>query len=248
MDKKISKKQLRFYLKKKRRQIAEREKLELYMIFHNSVLEEIAMIHPKTKDDLKNISGFGNKKIEKYGDELLKFIQNPLAELRKEKRIQKIKNIYPKIARVKIKLKRKITPAELKFKSYLDELGIEYCFQKAITIRKLSGFRVVDFYIPRAKLVFEIDGGYHNNINQEIKDAKRIDEIHRRRPRLLFVRFSNNEVLKEPVRIKSTVLEIFNGRYKPAKTRDGDADIKRTKHKVKKVVPQDPDYLEDWRV
>ena len=58
-------------LKLKRKEIAEREGKKLFMIFHNAVLERTAEALPKTKDDLANIKGWGKRKIEKYGDEIL---------------------------------------------------------------------------------------------------------------------------------------------------------------------------------
>ncbi len=61
-------------LKLKRREIAEREGKKLFMIFHNAVLERTAEVLPKTKDDLVDIKGWGKRKIEKYGDEILAII------------------------------------------------------------------------------------------------------------------------------------------------------------------------------
>jgi superfamily II DNA helicase RecQ len=42
-----------------------------FMICHNSELINIAFHHPKNKEALGNIKGFGAKKIEKYGDEII---------------------------------------------------------------------------------------------------------------------------------------------------------------------------------
>ncbi len=61
-------------LKLKRKEIAERESKKLFMIFHNAVLERTAEVLPKTKDDLADIKGWGKRKIEKYGDEILAII------------------------------------------------------------------------------------------------------------------------------------------------------------------------------
>ena len=63
-------------LKTKRKEIAERESKQLFMIFHNSTLEETAGIMPKTEDDLKKIKGWGGRKVEKYGKEILSLINN----------------------------------------------------------------------------------------------------------------------------------------------------------------------------
>lgn len=61
-------------LRLKRKEIAEREGKKLFMIFHNAVLERTAEVLPKTKEDLAKIKGWGERKIEKYGDEILAVI------------------------------------------------------------------------------------------------------------------------------------------------------------------------------
>ena len=43
-----------------------------YVVFHDSTLETIAAERPRTFDDLRGISGIGAKKLERYGDVLLK--------------------------------------------------------------------------------------------------------------------------------------------------------------------------------
>lgn len=69
-------------------------------------------------------------------------------------------------------LRLKPTASELIFKERLDELGISYIFQKAF----IAGdyYCIVDFYLPKPyKIVFEIDGGYHDTKEQQIKDYYR---------------------------------------------------------------------------
>jgi ATP-dependent DNA helicase RecQ len=43
-----------------------------YVVFHDSTLEAIAASPPRTLDDLRGISGIGAKKLESYGEALLK--------------------------------------------------------------------------------------------------------------------------------------------------------------------------------
>jgi exodeoxyribonuclease VII large subunit len=85
-------------LKEKRREIATREGKELYMIFHNDTLERTAEAMPATKADLEKIKGWGGKKIEKYGDEILAIIngktllldvQGPLFQKEEEAAVSK---------------------------------------------------------------------------------------------------------------------------------------------------------------
>ena len=74
-------------------------------------------------------------------------------------------------------LKQNQTKAERKFKRFLlrclkdnfPTLG--FCTQ--VPIRHDRGFYILDFYIGRLKMAFEIDGEYHWQSNQLDKDLKR---------------------------------------------------------------------------
>jgi len=61
-------------LKKWRFLKGEEEKVSLYMILHNSTIEEIVKQRPKSFDDLNGVHGLGRHKIEKYGSDILKII------------------------------------------------------------------------------------------------------------------------------------------------------------------------------
>ncbi|PJE64361.1 MAG: exodeoxyribonuclease VII large subunit [Candidatus Ryanbacteria bacterium CG10_big_fil_rev_8_21_14_0_10_43_42] len=58
-------------LKEKRKEIAEREGKELFMVFQNKALEETVKAMPQTREDLKLVKGWGKVKISRYGDEIL---------------------------------------------------------------------------------------------------------------------------------------------------------------------------------
>lgn len=45
-----------------------------YMIAHNDSLMQIAILPVKSKEDLLQIKGFGEKRVEKYGDEILRVL------------------------------------------------------------------------------------------------------------------------------------------------------------------------------
>ncbi len=45
-----------------------------YMIAHNDSLMQIAILQIKSKEDLLQIKGFGEKRAEKYGDEILRIL------------------------------------------------------------------------------------------------------------------------------------------------------------------------------
>lgn len=70
---------------------------------------------------------------------------------------------------------KKQTNSEKVFKAKLKSLGIKYEFQKIV----FDGdkFYIVDFYIPKLKLVIEIDGGYHTTKDQIYKDKVRISRL-----------------------------------------------------------------------
>ncbi len=59
-------------LKKWRSQVANGPR---YHVLQNAALLGIACKKPKTKDELLQVYKFGNKKLEHYGDEILKIVQ-----------------------------------------------------------------------------------------------------------------------------------------------------------------------------
>lgn len=125
----------------------------------------------------------------------------------------RIKRTYSKMGYAKYQLTNRPTKAELVFKQYLDEFGIPYRFQKGVvTSKKRKAVRVVDFYVARVKIVFEIDGSYHESSYQQIADFKREQEIGVKIKNVLFVRFSNKEVIENPERVKKIVKEVYNER------------------------------------
>ena len=63
-------------LKSWRRIKAVKENIRPYIIFSDSTLIDISNKKPKVQEDLMNIRGMGEKKFEKYGEELLKLINS----------------------------------------------------------------------------------------------------------------------------------------------------------------------------
>ncbi|WP_071394237.1 HRDC domain-containing protein [Bacillus tuaregi] len=61
-------------LKEYRLQKAREEKIKAYMVFTNEMLDLLTQIRPVTKKELLSIKGFGNKKVEQYGEEILSII------------------------------------------------------------------------------------------------------------------------------------------------------------------------------
>ncbi len=54
-----------------RRQTAKIKKIPLYIIFNNKSLDDLLKIKPTDKNQLLEVYGFGDKKVEEYGDEIL---------------------------------------------------------------------------------------------------------------------------------------------------------------------------------
>ena len=63
-------------LKTWRNDICERTGLPIYIVAGQSTLKEIATYLPLNKKDLLLLSGFGKAKVEKYGDDILAFVEN----------------------------------------------------------------------------------------------------------------------------------------------------------------------------
>ncbi|MBT5228736.1 MAG: RecQ family ATP-dependent DNA helicase, partial [Methylococcales bacterium] len=61
-------------LRAKRREIATREDIAPYMVFHDSTLKEMIMKKPRSLSQLAKISGVGQKKLEAFGAEFLEVI------------------------------------------------------------------------------------------------------------------------------------------------------------------------------
>lgn len=67
-------------LKKWRNERAARDGRAPYMIAHNDSLMQIAALPVKTKEDLLQIKGFGEKRAEKYADEILRVLDLSASE------------------------------------------------------------------------------------------------------------------------------------------------------------------------
>jgi ATP-dependent DNA helicase RecQ len=47
-----------------------------YVVFHDATLVELVRLHPKTKNELREVPGIGAKKLESYGDDLLMILRS----------------------------------------------------------------------------------------------------------------------------------------------------------------------------
>lgn len=76
MEDEILNKEVYNALKSWRKIKATKENIRPYIIFSDSSLIEIANKKPNTKEELMNIRGMGEKKLERYGNEILKIVQS----------------------------------------------------------------------------------------------------------------------------------------------------------------------------
>jgi very-short-patch-repair endonuclease len=104
-----------------------------------------------------------------------------------------------------VELRKKATKSELIFKKMLDENNVKYIFQKGFISK---GFHcIVDFYIPKRKICFEIDGGVHLSKMQIEKDRKKDNYLIKTRG-FTVIRIKNEDVKNV------NILELFLYRIK----------------------------------
>ena len=63
-----------------RKQISKEEKLPPYIIFHDTSLKDMVSKLPVDLESMKNVSGVGHAKLEKYGERFVEAIRNCLSE------------------------------------------------------------------------------------------------------------------------------------------------------------------------
>ncbi len=62
-------------LRRYRFEISKAEGVKPYFIYNNAQLEDLISVMPKTLNDIKKISGFGDVKIQKYGNAILEIVK-----------------------------------------------------------------------------------------------------------------------------------------------------------------------------
>ena len=58
-----------------RSEIARERNVPAYVVLHDSTIDGIAAARPSSLNELRNIPGIGDKKLEHYGDELLALVR-----------------------------------------------------------------------------------------------------------------------------------------------------------------------------
>jgi ATP-dependent DNA helicase RecQ len=63
--------ELREYLREWRRATAKEQSMPAFVVLHDSSLDEICRMHPQSLDDLREVTGIGERKAESYGQQIL---------------------------------------------------------------------------------------------------------------------------------------------------------------------------------
>lgn len=90
---------------------------------------------------------------------------------------------------------QRATKYEKDFSLFLVKNKIKFEFQKIVPITmdsKIVKFFICDFYIPKKKLIIEIDGDYHLNREQVEKD--RIKDYYLQGLKYKVIRIKNSEI------------------------------------------------------
>ena len=96
-------------------------------------------------------------------------------------------------------LRRNSTPGEIRLWIHLKAKTLGYQFYR----QRIIDNYIVDFYCPAFKLVVEIDGNYHDSMEQSIADDLRQKMLEERE--LNFLRFMELEATKEVERVVSEI-------------------------------------------
>jgi ATP-dependent DNA helicase RecQ len=67
--------ELREYLREWRRNTAREKGVAAFVVLHDSALVDLCLAKPSTLEDLRRVSGFGDKKVEMYGKEILEALR-----------------------------------------------------------------------------------------------------------------------------------------------------------------------------
>jgi ATP-dependent DNA helicase RecQ len=54
-----------------RREIAREKHVPAYVVFPDTTLQQMALLAPKTREEMLGVSGVGDRKLELYGDRFL---------------------------------------------------------------------------------------------------------------------------------------------------------------------------------
>ncbi len=87
-----------------RMEIAQEKGLPPYVIFHDKALRQIAAVLPTSKDDLQNILGISSRKINDYGDDVIKMVQDFCERKKVDKEAYKDNIDFDEINKTEVKI------------------------------------------------------------------------------------------------------------------------------------------------
>jgi ATP-dependent DNA helicase RecQ len=68
--------ELNEFLREWRRNIAKENGVPAFVVLHDSALEDLCLVEPSNLQELRRVSGFGDKKVQMYGKQILEAIQD----------------------------------------------------------------------------------------------------------------------------------------------------------------------------
>jgi ATP-dependent DNA helicase RecQ len=68
--------ELNEFLREWRRNTAKQNGLPAFVVLHDSALEDLCLVEPSSLQELRRVSGFGDKKVQMYGKQILEAIHN----------------------------------------------------------------------------------------------------------------------------------------------------------------------------
>lgn len=86
---------------------------------------------------------------------------------------EKTRTISEEFMRARLKNK---TRTERKMRTLLDKAKLKYVIEQVIFI-SATQFYIADFYLPNYTVIIEVDGGYHNTPEQQLKDQNRTEQL-----------------------------------------------------------------------
>jgi ATP-dependent DNA helicase RecQ len=67
--------ELRRFLQEWRRETARKQGVPAFVVMHDSTLDDLCLVEPQTLSQLRQVSGFGRKKIETFGEQILEALR-----------------------------------------------------------------------------------------------------------------------------------------------------------------------------
>jgi ATP-dependent DNA helicase RecQ len=68
--------ELNEFLREWRRNTSKEQRIPAFMVLHDSALEDLCLVEPSNLQELRRVSGFGDKKVQMYGKQILEAIQS----------------------------------------------------------------------------------------------------------------------------------------------------------------------------